>query len=704
MTLPPGGEWDDARLDAAFTARAAATPPSPLDLERDVLRRVTSVQRMPPRWSWLAAATAAVAILVVVVGSSLIATSQPNPTTPAAAASGHPQPSTRAPSPTLDVLAALGDPMTVSEAIEARASQNGRRELLVKGFLSPVPNFVRCRVASGIVNPTLLQCPLDMRWLMEQPEDLITNGPGPLGLRPPGGPAIQPSFAQIEGGVTFPMPVHGVDHSPDPVVLMGHFNDRRANLCDQLERCLDTFVVDWIVEIDGESQAVSTARGTSATPKDSADVVNALAIGAAPESVVVSRQLLEVGDLAGVEPALANDPTISAWGDRSAPFWLVTTVDLAGDVPMARTFALIDGSDWFAEVTAEGAEYLERSAPEPSAPAQPTLPSADPSAFDGAPTSILGIPVRDIASIQRDRAAAMDALGRTEFAIRAWYLAPNPAVACDDVPPAIHEPRPQCDEARHWLLDDPAQFGEEPGQLRLNPALDHYTPVINPLVPIDVAFDVGETWSGDAITASVVVLGHFNDHRVDTFAGNLYFIDRRTRMDLRGFRRIARSRSAPDPWRWTDNAAAVIDRIAAVDPREAFADLDDGRLRRRNSAGGIAAVLPDARVHRREPVGWWRRLILEEDERAPRYSVETGYTMDDGTRVWRAGTWTERAARNELDLSEPDANTALIQGFDYSAGITAIRSATTWGPSPGSASRACRSSWTSRRARRLARW
>lgn len=260
MTLPPGGEWDDARLDAAFTARAAATPPSPLDLERDVLRRVTSVQRMPPRWSWLAAATAAVAILVVVVGSSLIATSQPNPTTPAAAASGHPQPSTRAPSPTLDVLAALGDPMTVSEAIEARASQNGRRELLVKGFLSPVPNFVRCRVASGIVNPTLLQCPLDMRWLMEQPEDLITNGPGPLGLRPPGGPAIQPSFAQIEGGVTFPMPVHGVDHSPDPVVLMGHFNDRRANLCDQLERCLDTFVVDWIVEIDGESQAVSTAQ------------------------------------------------------------------------------------------------------------------------------------------------------------------------------------------------------------------------------------------------------------------------------------------------------------------------------------------------------------------------------------------------------------------------------------------------------------
>ena len=80
---------------------------------------------------------------------------------------------------------------------------------------------------------------------------------------------------------------------------------------------------------------------------------------------MLSRQFLTIGGLLAQEPVLADDGFLPHT-DPSQPAWLVTTLDIEDDVPVARTFALVDGTNWFAEITATGAVALERRAPIPS--------------------------------------------------------------------------------------------------------------------------------------------------------------------------------------------------------------------------------------------------------------------------------------------------------------------------------------------------
>ncbi len=656
MRPRPPRDWDDDRLDAAFAARSAATPPTPSELAAQALVRIERGGLRAIVWPRLAVTGAVAALVVVLAGSMLLRPSEPAP------GASNPPGATNAPStadPVDAVLEALGDPMTVTEALVVRDSDASQQEILVQGFLRASDG--PCLAWLPPRNPAFPPCGQWLDEVADQPE---------LAPSRAAGTQFNPSFALVQ-----PPPRPKAGAAPVPMVLLGHFNDRRASLCEGQWRCEDTFVVDRVVEVDGQRLSVRT-DGSEAGTKDSADVVDALAIGAAPGSIVAARRLLEVGDVMGVEPVLANDPTISAWGDGAAPFWLVTVVDLSGPAPVARTFALIDGSDWFAEVTAEGAVYLERTAPVASAPVQSNLPSADPSAFDSAPTSILGIPVQDIATIQRDRRAAMDELGRTEFAIRAWYVSPNPAIRCDDPPRPIHEPRPPCDEARHWLLDDPSQFGEEPGQLRLNPALDHYTPVINPLLPIDIEFDVGETWRGGMpVPRPVIVLGHFNDDRVDTFAGNLYFVvdalawtpDR----PAASLDRVSRLTTAA-----TEDVSSVLARVEGVIHRHALATwatvadaADFVQLDRRSS--GMREFTSGA------PVWTVAQLVRDENYDRDRLAVVSGFTADGGSRVWF-----EECPDCSPDLGTPleivglNEYTPLVRVFDYDRSIASIGQAT----------------------------
>ncbi len=139
------------------------------------------------------------------------------------------------------VLEALGEPMTVSDALAVRDSEIGQQEIAVKGFLSPLPT-IYCAIEFAPLNPTHLRCSEPMRWVMEQPEQLW--GPSASGTHRPTGPAFNPSFALGEAP-DVPMPVRD-DELPEPVVLVGHFNDRRARLCEAGNRddCAATFVVD----------------------------------------------------------------------------------------------------------------------------------------------------------------------------------------------------------------------------------------------------------------------------------------------------------------------------------------------------------------------------------------------------------------------------------------------------------------------------
>ena len=654
--------WDDDRLAAAFAARAAATPAIPADIADEVLRQLAP-QPGFRGWPSLAVSAAAVALVVVLGGSLILRQANQGPSAQNGAASGSPSDSG---APMNPVLEALGDPITVTAALGIRDSEHGDREIVVTGFLSALPP-VPCPMPLGPANPTLLRCPHTMQWLMEHPEQMPATDP-------PTGPAFHPSFALVDPPAV-PMPGEG--ETPLPVVLMGHFNDRRADLCDQLERCRETFMVDRLLNANGTDLPTATDRRVDRATSDLEADVDGLIAVAAPGAIVESRLLITVADVFAIEPILEHDLVIPAWSDTSQLVWSVTTADIRDAVPVARTFMLLDGISWFAEVTADGALMLERTAPKPSVVAPPVMASADPSAFDAAPDSVLGMPVRGVAAVAQGRNAADT---RDEYAIAGWYLAPPPGVTCTPPIPILHSLAPPCDEARHWLLGDPGLYGVEPGQLRRDP--DDSPSVLNPLIPVDVPFDVPETWPGGAPTPQpVVVIGHFHDNRIQSYHSGSYFV-----VDALVWTRSSEAASIDWMSRLTTSATEdsndVILRIEALSPADALATWITAV-----DAADFATLEPSVAMYETQefnsgpPVWIARRLIADVDEGRHRLAVERSYTSDQGTRIW----WTECPdcgldLGTSLDVRDLDENTPLVRVFDYNEAIVSVGPAIGLGP------------------------
>jgi hypothetical protein len=673
---PTGGRWDDDRLGSAFRVRALSTPTTPSNLADEVLAG-SRADRWAWRWPRLTATAAAATLVVVLGGSLILGQVQLDPGSSNVPGSADPLPTSQ---PDSAVLEALGDPVTVSEALAVRDSEINEREIVAQGFLSPQP-IMFCAFDPGPQNPTRLRCSEDMQWLMETPEDLFgTSDPGSNEIRHPNSPSFHLSFALVDPPV---VPIPEPDNaSPVLVVLIGHFHDRRAARCEAAERdaCGETFVVDRVLEDNGTELPVRTQARTEASPHDPESDIDALVAVAAPSAVVVSRQLLPVAQTFAIEPVLADDQLVP-YIDQSKLAWLATTVDLIDGVPIARTFMLLDGSSWFAEVTQSGALILERSAPSPTGRPSPLAPSAQPGSFDSAPTSVLGIRVRSIREVADLRQSDGLPGYRDEYAIRAYYLAPRPGVSCDPELPPMHAPMPPCDEARHWLLGDPLQYGVEQGQLRRDP--DPFAPTLNPLLPVDVPFDVGETWNGTVPAPQpVIVLGHFADTRVNNvYRGDAYFV-----IDAVAWTRDTPVGSLDRVSRLTSTAteppAAAIARVEAISPELAlatWATVVD------SSAFGALEPYFSQQVTDEfttgPPVWIIRRLVVKEDELNPYLAVEIGFTADGRTRVWWAESDSSQAdLATSIDLRDFDENTELVQVYDYGQSITAVRDGAGRGP------------------------
>lgn len=672
MTPPFDAGWDDARLDAAFAARATTTPVAPSELVPAVSARIGSVHRGAPGWQWLAAGAAMVSVAVLVGGSMLLLS--PTPTGSPSVASRGPSASPPYSTPNTAVLDALGDPITVSDALKIRdGSADADREVAVRGFLSP--GGVTSCPALEIEEPAFLACAYGAPWFMERPEARVLPEPGSLGFAPPDGPAFQVAFVVTDIPAAAQFGASG--DAPVAALLVGHFADRRAALCQQARRptCALMFIVDRIAELGGEALGVQTFRypfetGPAVEPTDRQEDLDALVAAAAPGAVVQSRSLFPISALLGVEPILIADEVVPHFGNQESLIWLETVTDLRSGVPIARTFALIDGTNWFAEITAAGAQLLDRTVVEPTGLATPALPAADPSAFDAAPRTIFGMPVLNVAQVvsQRKRDQAGD---RDEYAIAGWYVPPRPGATCDPPLPAIHAPTPPCDAARDWLLFDPQQYGVRPGQLRADP--EEYPDVLNPLIPVDVPFDVRGGWVGDTPRPlAVIVLGHFNDVRVEAFHGNAYFV-----VDALAWTADASPGPADRVVRLTgaatEDPATVLARISAASTRQAlvtWATAAEGRdllvldpwtpsFAQELSTGGAVWIV--------------RRLVLDTADGRPRVAVETGYTADDGTRVWLTPTPDSEAdLATTIDLQNVDANTDALRVFDYGDVVSRI--------------------------------
>lgn len=359
--------WDDDRVNSAFAARAAGAPESPSDLVDEVLAVTTQtgqrsgalhpLPRLAPLLGLAAVVTIAIVSAVGQFGRGMAVASQSPTGQPGTGPSGAATQSAGA-AAQLDPLALLAEPITVSQAIAVRDGGVDDRELAVAGYLSPIPVVFCTFVPSDVTrNLTALYCPESFQWLMEHSEALWSTSGSTLS-EPPKGPAFHLSLRLV--------PSHGLVNlagptgngatapPPTPVVLVGHFDDRRAADCPIKPApetlCADTFVVDRVAAIRGIGQPVTT-RPLSSEPNvvalSTADEVDDLVRAAGPGLGILSRQLWTGDGLAWVEPSLSDDATLTA----QRLIWIVTAVGLQDGVPVTRTFLVVDGTTRVREIT-----------------------------------------------------------------------------------------------------------------------------------------------------------------------------------------------------------------------------------------------------------------------------------------------------------------------------------------------------------------
>jgi hypothetical protein len=252
MTAPGGangvsGDWDEARIDAAYRARfEAATPAGLADRITEELRTARrggrSFALRPATAGFLAAAV----VVVLIIGSQRgllgigpSGTTRPGTSTPvpATAGIGLPFPSTVG----LSGTNATAPVLSVADAVSVRDGGVDQREIAVGGWFAAFA--VPCPAPPEGAYGPLEDCAINFTWLMAAPEQLSEiDASGAGSIHPPAGPALNP--------VTDWRPANA--DTPQAVVFVGHFDDPNAAHClpADRQRCADRFVVDQVAWTD----------------------------------------------------------------------------------------------------------------------------------------------------------------------------------------------------------------------------------------------------------------------------------------------------------------------------------------------------------------------------------------------------------------------------------------------------------------------
>ncbi len=206
--------------------------------------------------------------------------------------------------------AVLGLPvLTVADAIAVRDGGVDGREIAVRGWYRDAP-AVPCPNLLGqlVIYQLDATCPEQFMWLMQDPEALHVVSGDIDTTAPPVGPALNP---EMEGLDTGWIPARtGVAPAPLVDVLMvGHFDDRRASLCRGAEqRCRDRFVVDRVSSADGVLLPTSntTEKGDGAGTAKPA-VVSTVE-GLAADAPILSILTVRLDRIDWWEPSLRERP------------------------------------------------------------------------------------------------------------------------------------------------------------------------------------------------------------------------------------------------------------------------------------------------------------------------------------------------------------------------------------------------------------
>jgi hypothetical protein len=629
-------DWPDDRLADAFRVRADARP-TPSDVSAATIDRIRRVPRISPtrdrfvRLGGLVAAAAVVAIVAVALSA--------RPTT---GPSGDDGPTG---APTTFGLPVL----SVEDAIAIRDGGVGDREIAVHGFLSG-RQPIGCPADPRPPNPTELRCPGGSIWLMSAPESVVTRNGNSTTLHGPTGPALNPGLALVD--------TTGVISDSDvatPVVFIGHFDDRRADLCsiDIRHTCADTFIVD---RIDRGTLASVTfrdlTRADQAVQPDSE--IDALIERVDPNLRILSRRVVAIENLGLTEPVYQATPGGTP-SYVSGAAWVVTAlppVD-AGGHAIARTFVIFDGTDIISEITRNGPVQVtlgEAPSPTPAQSAQVTL------------STLLAAPITVSQAIDhRD-----NHLDDTELAVSGYFIVPKITLDCAvDLSSPIS---PHCEDGVTWLAEqqptDPAAVGgftPPPG------------PKLNLVIRAGVAFDLDSSIPAFSVR-HVVALGHFDDRRaetcVDVMTCRLEFVVDRVE-DANGSMPLTRvvrmTQSAKD----TPEAVAARVLLDVGPALDSWLVVIDGSSLPTIDPDAIeyAAELADAKV-----VWIARRLVLEEG----RLIVHSAYTADGSERVVAetAGHGFELATTINLPVGPADAGTVIVKVVDSSNLLVGARSIT----------------------------
>jgi len=141
-------------------------------------------------------------------------------------------------------------------------------------------------------------------------QEFLTDIPQTIDVKtPPTGTGLAPFFSPFWGGEFL-----ADRQTPQPVVLVGHFDDPLAISCSHLGRyaCISVFVVDRIAWHDGEPQGARTGssyRTNAPVPtRDGAAVEEVVRRSIAEGASIQSMTLLEERDVTGLDPTTDVDP------------------------------------------------------------------------------------------------------------------------------------------------------------------------------------------------------------------------------------------------------------------------------------------------------------------------------------------------------------------------------------------------------------
>jgi hypothetical protein len=279
-----------------------------------------------------------------------------------------------APTPTEQALPGVvfGLPIIhLADALAIRDAGIDDREIAVMGWFSddgPIP----CPAPiPSLVNPLQPSCPDEFVWLMERPETLISHSGNGTTIGNPSGPFLNPDLDGVDrsweprgGGV---LDANGLSVAVD-VVLVGHFDDRRAALCPQADvvACRDRFVVDSVARVHGVEPPLSVMGVTPGSTKSSAADIEVIIANEAPQAPILSMVVLDPS--AGI-PTI--EPSLTAKGDRSlvrSTVWIVRVLE----TDRIATYIVVDGTDRIYEMNPDNQAIQVGGTPSGATPAPST--------------------------------------------------------------------------------------------------------------------------------------------------------------------------------------------------------------------------------------------------------------------------------------------------------------------------------------------